>query len=302
MQKSFRNLSADFILLLVVIIWAANMPLVKWTVEKFDIYAYNSLRFICGTITAIFIYFSRYEWKKVQHEDWGKLFLVGFVAYVMYQLVFIMGIRKTTAGNAALLLATAPLWTVVFNQLIHKEKIHKQLWFGMAISLLGVVLIILGSSKKIEFGSDALIGDVLMFLAAMCWALNTNLQKNLLAKYSASQLTLIMLVVGTPFLTAVAIPSFTSFDFTSLHWTYYFAMVISGVISIGFANYFWSIGVKRIGPAKTGNYNNLVPVLALVFSYITLGEKLETIQFVGATATIAGVWLARREKKNGVAK
>jgi len=274
------------------------MPLVKWTVEKFDIFVYNSLRFICGTIAAAFIYFSRYEWKKIQREDWGKLFLVGFVAYVCYQLVFIIGIKRTTAGNAVIFLATAPLWTVVFNRLIHKEHIRNNLWFGMFISLSGIVAIILGSGKEISLSGEVFLGDCLMLTAAMLWALNTNLQKPLLVKYSASQLTLIMLLVGTPFLTLVATTALHTFSFTALSWEYYLAMFLSGVISIGFANYFWSIGVKRIGPAKTGNYNNLVPVLALFFSYIALGEKLETIQLFGASATIAGVWIARRENKN----
>ncbi|MBS4027931.1 MAG: DMT family transporter [Ignavibacteriales bacterium] len=301
-KKSFRNLSAEFILLTVVLIWAINMPLVKWTVEKFDVFVYNSLRFICGTIVAAIVYFSRYEWKRIQKEDWGKLLTVGFVAYVCYQLVFIVGIRKTTAGNASLFLATAPLWTVFFNRILHKEQISNSVWLGMVISLAGIITIILGSGKEISLGGDVFLGDVLMLIAAMLWALNTNLQKPLLVKYSASQLTVIMLLVGTPFLTAVAIPPAMEMDFASLHWTYYFAMFLSGTISIGIANYFWSIGVKRIGPAKTGNYNNLVPVLALFFSYIALGEKLEMIQLFGASATICGVWIARREKKitNGI--
>ena len=93
----------------------------------------------------------------------------------------------------------------------------------MVISLFGVVLIIFGSSKKISFGSEVLFGDILMFFAAMMWALNTNLQKFFLTRYSASQLTFIWMMVGSASLTLIALPSAQTVDFTALHWSYYLA-------------------------------------------------------------------------------
>jgi drug/metabolite transporter (DMT)-like permease len=52
--------------------------------------------------------------------------------------------------------------------------------------------------------------------------------------------------------------------------------------------------VKHLGPGRTANFNNLVPVLAFIFSYFTLHEQLLPIQFVGAGVTVVGIWIARR--------
>src|SRR5439155_3148474 len=101
-----------------------------------------------------------------------KIVGTGFVANVLYQVIFMFGLSMTTAGNSAVLLSTSPLWTVFFNAWLHKVKILKSMWIGMAISLLGVALIIAGSGKQLEFGGKALLGDIVTLTAAMIWGLN----------------------------------------------------------------------------------------------------------------------------------
>jgi drug/metabolite transporter (DMT)-like permease len=65
-------------------------------------------------------------------------------------------------------------------------------------------------------------------------------------------------------------------------------------MSIGAATVLWAVGIKNIGPRRTANFNNLVPILAFVFAYLTLGENMYPLQIVGAGITLVGVWLARR--------
>ena len=183
-----------------------------------------------------------------------------------------------------------------FNTLLHKERVAKNMWAGMAVSLLGVTLIILGSGKRIELDGNALLGDVITLTAAMVWGLNTNLQKPLLAKYSVLQVTLVMMAVGGIGLSVAAFPSMASLDWGSIHWTYYAAAVVSGALSIGVSNAIWSNGVKRLGPGRTANFNNLVPVLAVVLSALFLKEEITAFQIFGIGITMLGVWLARRTK------
>ena len=140
----------------------------------------------------------------------------------------------------------------------------------------------------------ALVGDIISLAAAMLWALNTNLQKPLLARYSAVQVTLVMLSVGAVGLTAAAVPAAISLDWASLDGRYYLAAAASGAFSIAMANVFWSLGVKRLGPGRTSSFNNLVPILAFVISYVALNEQVFLIHFIGAAVTIFGVWFARR--------
>ncbi|HEV8539291.1 MAG TPA: DMT family transporter [Bacteroidota bacterium] len=289
-----RVYRAEGLLSVVVIIWAANYPLAKWGISGLDIFVFNAIRFLVASLVVGAMFAVRAEWRTIARGDFFKLAGTGFVANVVYQVTFIVGLSMTTAGNSAILLATSPLWTVFFNAWLHKEKISKMMWAGMAISLAGIVLIVFGSSKEVEFGARALIGDAVILTAAMIWGLNTTMQKPLLTRYPVLQVTLVMMVVGGAGLTLIAAPAMASLEWGSVHWTYYGAAVASGALSIGISNAIWSNGVKLLGPGRTANFNNLVPVLAVVLSAFTLHEAISLLQIVGIGITILGVWVARR--------
>ncbi|MDI6804455.1 MAG: DMT family transporter [Bacteroidota bacterium] len=265
----------------------------KFGILGLDAFVFNAIRFVTAAALLGGLFLTKNKWTKVEPKDWLKLIGIGLIANVLYQVAFISGVKITTAGNAAVILSTAPLWTLLFQARIQKNRIEKKTIIGMALSLTGIFLIILGSGKKLEIGSYAMLGDLICLAAAMLWALHTNLQKPMLAKYSTLQLALIMTLVGSIGLSLISLPSAVTMDWGSVKLLYYFAAVASGIFAIATANYLWSRGIKKIGPSRTANYNNLVPVLAFIISYFTLNEYVLPIQFAGAAVTIIGVWFAR---------
>jgi drug/metabolite transporter (DMT)-like permease len=285
---------AELLLLVVVVVWAANYPLAKWGLTRIHPFVFNAIRFVTAVAVSGAVFAWRGTWKPVERGDWPKLLAAGIVASVIYQVVFIIGLSLTTAGNSAILLSTAPLWTVFIHARMHKEKIPRMMWVGMLVSLVGVVFIIVGSGKKLEWSIASLAGDIITLTAAGLWGLNTNLQKPLLERYSIYQLTVIVMAVGAAGLTLIALPAAASMAWRDAEWTHYAATFVSGALSIGLSNLVWSHGVKLLGPGRTSNFSNLVPVLAILISFFTLGEPLLVVQFAGMGVTIAGVWVARR--------
>ncbi len=284
----------ELLLLVVVLVWATNYPLAKYALRELNPLIFNAIRYTVAMACLSVPFLTGAPWKRIEPQDRLPLLRAGVVASVVYQMAFIYGLSLTTAGNSAVLLSTSPLWTIFLNAKIHKEKIQPTVWLGMAASLLGVVLIIIGSGKKIEFGGQELAGDIVTLGAAALWGLNTNLQKPLLVKYSSNQLAFIMISVGAIGLSCISLPALPSVSWELVHWTSIAAALISGTLSIGIANVIWSHGVKHIGPGRTANFNNLVPVLAIGFSYFALHEELLPIQILGAGITVVGIWVARR--------
>ncbi|MBI5471238.1 MAG: DMT family transporter [Ignavibacteriae bacterium] len=285
---------AQLLLLLVVFIWATNYPIAKFAIAKLDVFLFNGIRFVVAAGVLAAMFFSQSDWIPVNKADWRRILRAGIIANVFYQAAFIIGLSLTTAGNSAVLMATSPLWTLFVNAKLHKERIQPQMWLGMAISLAGVIMIIAGSGKKLELGGLEIVGDLVCVTAAVLWAFNTNLQKPLLVHYSSLHLAFIMISIGAVGLTITAIPSALMLDWSSIGWEYWVATIVSGALSIGVANALWSHGVQRLGPGRTGSFSNLVPVIALITSSLTLNESVYLIQFIGSGFTIAGVWLARR--------
>ncbi len=281
-------------LIAVVIIWATNYPIVKYGLVELNPFVFNSTRFITASLVAVLPFLRHYRWERIAKEDIHRIVWAGVVASVAYQVMFIVGISMTTAGNSAILLSTSPLFTVLLNARLQRERIKPAVWAGMLLSLAGITMIIIGSGKKVEFGGKDLLGDFITLGAAALWALNTNLQKPILHKYHVAQFAIVQFVIGAIGLSIIALPSALQMDWPSIHWTYYSAGIISGVFAIGIANFIWSYGINRIGPGRTANFGNLVPVLAFIVSYFTLNEILYPIQVIGAGITILGVWVVRQ--------
>jgi drug/metabolite transporter (DMT)-like permease len=285
---------AQLLLLLTATIWASNYPIAKYALSQMNALVFNGFRFITAAAVLSLIIVSRGEWISVARADWRNILRVGIVASVLYQCAFIVGLNLTTAGNAAVIMATSPLWTLFINARLHKEKIQPQMWLGIALSLFGILLIIAGSGKKLSLGGFEIIGDLICVAASMFWALNTNMQKPLLARYSPLHLATLSVAIGAVGLSLVAIPNAVTANWSSFGWNVWLAVLVSGGLSIGIANVFWSNGVQQLGPGKTAPFSNLIPVIAFALSYFVLNENVNTMQIIGSAITIAGVWLARR--------
>jgi drug/metabolite transporter (DMT)-like permease len=289
-----QELQAELLLLIVVVVWGSNYALAKFAIATMNVFVFNGIRFVIAALSLIAILRLRGEWKTVHRADWREILRAGLVANVLYQSAFIVGLSMTSAGNSAVIMATSPLWTTVINARIHREKIPHITLIGMSLSLFGVVMIILGSGKKLEFGGQEIIGDLVCLAAAVLLAVNTNLQKPLLIRYSSLHLATVMVGIGAVGTSLVAIPPALQTSWSSIRWEHWFATIVSGVLSIGIANAFWSYGVRHIGPRRTSAFSNLIPVVAFVVSYVTLAEELNVMQVIGTVVTIGGVWMGRR--------
>ena len=289
------DVRAELLLLLVVLIWASNYPVAKFSIRQLDVFVFNAVRYVVAAILLLVVFrATRSTWVPVSRADRPRLIRAGVVAGVLYQIAFIVGLKLTTAGNSAVLLATAPLWTIAISSRMHREPIAPRVWSGMVLSLAGVVMIIVGSGQSLSVGGVEMFGDLICVAAAFLWAFNTNLQKPLLGTYSPLQLSVMMMGIGAVGLTVTALPAAVTMEWTSVEWPAWGGAVSSGVLSIAAANLIWSTGVQRLGPARTGSFGNLIPIVALVISSLTLGETFAPIQIAGAGITIFGVWYARR--------
>jgi drug/metabolite transporter (DMT)-like permease len=293
-RPSSRVYPVELMLMAAVIIWAANYPVSKYGLTGLGVFIFNAMRFVVASLFLILLFVRRFRWMPVARNDWMKLLGLGVLANVIYQAAFVAGLNLTSSGNAAVLLSTSPLWTVLFDARINKQPITAGMIWGMAMSLCGVVLIIVGSGKEVEIGGTALRGDLICLAAAALAGLANNLQRPYLVRYGVPQLSLILIVVGAVGLTLLAVPSAFQTSWMSVHWSYYAAVLASGAFSIAIGSLFWNRGIIELGPGRAANFNNLIPVLAFVISYLILGEELYLTQFIGAAITIAGVWYARR--------
>jgi drug/metabolite transporter (DMT)-like permease len=232
-------------------------------------------------------------------EDWRRVIGLGLLGNVAYQLCFVFGIDWTFAGNASLLLATTPAWTLLLSAAAGHEPPTRRAALGVFATLAGMTLVVLGRGDAVGLSSTTLRGDLLMIVAAVLWSGYTVGGRSPIARYGPLRMTAWTLWVGTPVLVILGIPSLARTDLGALSAGTWAGVVYAGLLSIGLAYLLWYRGVQKLGNNRTAVYSNLVPVAALATAWLWLGEKPTALQLLGAAVILTGLTAARTAQSPG---
>ncbi|WP_441000892.1 DMT family transporter [Fodinibius sp. SL11] len=287
----------EFSLFLVAVIWALNFSVVKYSLAEIDPLSFNGLRFIFAAAIIWIVVFYRNESFRIPKQDWLPLLGMGLLGNLIYQGLFIVGIDYTYAANAAVMLGTIPIWVALISHFFNLERMNIFKTFGVIAAFAGITFIVSGGKNPFSFGSETFLGDIIIIGAAIVWGGYTILSKSFLSRYTPIQFSAIMATIGAIVLFLIGLPSMIQLEWTQISVAAYGGVVYSGLLSIGVAYLIWNYGLQTVGAVHTATYQNLVPVMGLVFGVILLNEQLTLLQYCGSALVITGIVLARWKRK-----
>ena len=290
----------DLTLIVVAIIWALNFSVVKISLAEFDPYSFNAIRFLLAFSLLYIATIKKGLSLKVKKEHFWALIGIGLVGNLLYQLLFIVGINLTKAANASVMLGTIPIWVALLSQFFTEEKLTLLKSIGVAFAFTGVAFIVVGGNNELSFQSETFLGDIITILSAIVWAVYTIFSKKYLKFYNSTQFSAFMALIGFICLSIIGAPFLLKLDWASISPKAYGGALYSGLFSVGLAYLIWNNGIVKIGAVRTATYQNLVPVLGLLFGVIILGEVLTLFQYIGALSVIAGIVMARLPGKKHI--
>lgn len=286
----------DFTLILLVVIWGINFPIIKVALEQIPPLGFNALRFPMASLSIGLLLVATRRLGLPERRDVMKVIGLGILGNVGYQYFFIMGVAGTTAGNASVILATVPAWTAILSTAVGHERLPSVVWMGVGGAMVGIFLVVSGG-QGLSFSFLTLRGDLLMVGAALTWTLYTVGAKTLIGRYGPMRVTAWTLWVGTIGIIPMGIPSLRSINLGDITPGAWLAVVYAGVFAISIAYALWNRGVSRIGNSRTAIYQNAVPVVAIVTAWVTLGERPGPLQITGALLILSSVSLSRIRRK-----
>lgn len=274
--------------LLAVILWGGIYPGAKLGLQEIPPLSFTSLRIIIA-VAVLFAAASRTRQIYLPRHLWRPLVMAG-LAQTVFQGLLIAGLNRTSAGNSAILLATAPLLTAGWLALTSHDRLTRLQLCGLLIGLGGVAIVVQGGT--IGGGWSHLGGDLLALGAAGAWAWYGLTIGPLVKGQGALQATGWTMLVAALFFTPLLLVQAGDHTWGSVSWEAWAGLVYGATAGMVVAMALWGRSVHRLGPKQTMVYAYLEPVSAVVLAALLLGEPLVLLQAAGALLAFIGVWLA----------
>ena len=273
------------------VIWGANFVVVKYATHIFNPVAFTGLRV---AVAAVFLLAAAFATGGINlpRRDVVALLLLGALGNGLYQLFFVLGVSRTRAGNASLIVGAAPAFIALIARARGMERVKRATLVGIGLSVVGVALVIVGSANE-STGDTTMLGALLVFLGVICWSVYTIGLQPYASRIDIVKLSAVTLVGGAIPLMFASAPALIATDWSAVGIGGWLAVFYSSVISMGVAYFFWYRGLRVLGPTRTAVYSNLQPIVALLVAWAFLSETPTIFQGVGAATIIAGVFLTR---------
>ena len=227
-------------------------------------------------------------------QKWREFTLLGFVGMFIFSGLTYLGLHSIPAAQAGMISGLIPVAILIFGVIIIKDKGSAMAWFGTALSLVGVVILLGPGHSRSK--SPLSIGDIEMVIAAAAWGLYTVLGKRYGRNLDPLTLTAGAAVYG-------AIPSdiagLVTFSPGSLHMTgqTWLALLYVSTAASVIAYFAWTFGVEKVGTTRSAPWMNLLPVWTTLLVITLLGERVNVTQLVGGAVVLLGAVLAGRRKR-----
>ncbi|MGE6243927.1 EamA family transporter [Ectopseudomonas guguanensis] len=267
--------------LLVIVVWGLNFVVIKVGLHGMPPMLMGALRFLLAAFPAIF-FVRRPQVPLRWMLAYGMTISLGQFALLFYAMYVGM-----PAGLASLVLQSQAFFTLFFAALLLSERLRGSNLFGLLVAASGLVLIGLQGGQAMT-----LAGFALTIAAASMWALGNVVTRKLGKVNLVGLVVWGSLIPPLPFL-ALSLwlegpeligHSLRTLGVDSLLVLAYLAF---GATILGYG--LWSRLLSRYPASQVAPFSLLVPVVGISSSALLLGERLGTLQMMGAALVMAGL-------------
>ncbi|WP_417705904.1 EamA family transporter [Pseudomonas sp.] len=267
--------------LLVIVVWGLNFVVIKVGLHGMPPMLMGALRFMLAAFPAI-LFVRRPQVPLRWMLAYGMTISVGQFAFLFYAMYVGM-----PAGLASLVLQSQAFFTLFFAALFLGERLRRSNLFGLLVAASGLVLIGLQGGQAMT-----LAGFALTIAAASMWALGNVVTRKLGRVNLVGLVVWGSLIPPLPFL-ALSLwlegPELISQSLRtlSLDSLLVLAYLAFGATILGYG--LWSRLLSRYPASQVAPFSLLVPVVGISSSALLLGERLGSLQMVGAALVMTGL-------------
>lgn len=270
-----------------VVLWASAFAGIRYAVRSFEP---GALALFRNTVTALALLAVAAVWKRdtfrrLSGSEWMRLAAAGVIGIAVYQLSLITGEESVDAGTASLIINTSPIFTALFALIVLREHLGVRGWVGVLLGFAGAALLI--TSR--EVGTHLALGGLFVLVASLAQAISFIIQKPLLTRLSPLAVTFWVGVFGALVLAPHAPQLLVDLQHVSRAGL--LAALYLGIFPAAIGNLTWAYALSRMPAGRASTALYLTAPVALVLSWLLLGEQPAAQAIVGGAVVIGSVAL-----------
>lgn len=226
-------------------------------------------------------------------EDRWKLLGLGVIGMGIYMVFFLEGMSGSTPAEGAILLACAPMFTLLLACVFRLETFRGVTLVGGVIALTGVSLVV--QSGNGEHGK--LVSNLYVLIAALVWAFNAVGTRVMVTRYSPLAVLTWSMPGGLIVLLPYGVSSVIHQDWSALTGVDFACLAHVAFLAgtLGFLGF--NAGVKQVGASQALLYQYTVAPVAAFFGWWVLGSTIQASQWLGVLCVLLGVGVASVRRK-----
>lgn len=284
------NFKVTFAVFASIVLWASAFIAIRVAVIDVKPIHVASLRFAVASILLIPVAII-FKVRMPSIVDALKMAVVGILGFTVYNILLTIGLKTVDAGTACFIVNTSPIFISIMAMFLYKEKVSLKNWISLVVCVFGVAIISLDNNQVLEYKN----GILMILCAAIFHSLYTIVQKDLLKRNTAIEITCISIWFGTIALLPFVIETIEAYK-------------ASGPKPISLAVYLgvfpsivgclcWTYAISKMECHKLAIFLNIIPVVAVLQSMIFLNEAPSIKGVVGGMVILIGLLSSHSKMK-----
>lgn len=227
-------------------------------------------------------------------RDWPGLILLGIAGLTVYHVCLNYAETRIASGTAAILISLGPAATAALSALWLGERLPLRKVLGLAIALIGVMLVVLGSGKQVKFEPMAALVLICVLASAVLFVG----QKPYFARNSMIGVTTLVFFAGT--LGALPFGLGLPHALAVAPWPRTAALVYLGVAPTFVGYLAWNYALHRASATQVTTFIYFSPPIAVLIGWLWLHEVPGLFTLLGGAITVGGVVLVNTGRRAAV--
>jgi drug/metabolite transporter (DMT)-like permease len=272
-----------------IVFWGISFVATKAVLRDLAPVTLIFTRFLIGALVLLLI-----VRRLPPREAWPQLALMGFIGVFVHQMLQAFALTMTTATNTGWLIGITPIWSAVLAAIVLRERFGFWKIVGLAGGFAGALLVVTrGDFSARVFGRPSTLGDALIFLSTINWAIYTVVGHKTIRRLGPRRATSGAMLFGVAMLAPFFVAQRGWRDLPHLRASGWGALLFLAIGCSALGYLFWYGALEHIEASRVAALLYAEPLVTFAAAVVLLGERVSAVTVAGGILVLASVILAQ---------